>query len=77
VELKSFNKDPYYVSGKGSRGVSFNLVRVEDIFDFLEIFFFTFQNFCGCIMLLGCVYIPPENSKYSSEEAFIEIEDEL
>jgi endonuclease/exonuclease/phosphatase (EEP) superfamily protein YafD len=28
-------------------------------------------------MLLGCVYIPPENSKYSSEEAFIEVEDEL
>jgi hypothetical protein len=28
-------------------------------------------------MLLGCVYIPPENSKYSSEEAFIEAEDEL
>ena len=23
------------------------------------------------------VYIPPENSKYSSEEAFIEVEDEL
>jgi hypothetical protein len=28
-------------------------------------------------MLLGCVYIPPENSKYSSEEVFIEVEDEL
>jgi hypothetical protein len=28
-------------------------------------------------MLLGCVYIPPENSKYSSEEAFIEVEEEL
>jgi hypothetical protein len=28
-------------------------------------------------MLLGCVYIPPENSKYSSEEAFIEAEDEF
>jgi hypothetical protein len=28
-------------------------------------------------MLLGCVYIPPENSKYSSEEAFIEVDDEL
>jgi hypothetical protein len=27
-------------------------------------------------MLLGCVYIPPANSKYSSEEAFIEVEDE-
>jgi hypothetical protein len=28
-------------------------------------------------MLLGCVYIPAENSKYSSEEAFIEVDDEL
>jgi type II restriction/modification system DNA methylase subunit YeeA len=28
-------------------------------------------------MLLGCVYIPSENSKYSSEEVFIEVEDEL
>ena len=37
-------------------------------------------EFTKCLnsdMLLGCVYIPPENSKYSSEEAFIEIEDEL
>ena len=28
-------------------------------------------------ILLGCVYIPPEYSKYSSEEAFIEIENEM
>ena len=37
-------------------------------------------EFTKCLnsdMLLGCVYIPPENSKYSSEEAFIEVEDEL
>ncbi|CAG2246714.1 unnamed protein product [Mytilus edulis] len=27
--------------------------------------------------LFGCIYIPPENSKYSSEEAFTEIEEEL
>ena len=27
--------------------------------------------------LLGCTYIPPEFSKYSSEESFTEIEDEL
>ena len=26
---------------------------------------------------LHLAYIPPENSKYSSEEAFIEVEDEL
>jgi hypothetical protein len=37
-------------------------------------------EFTKCLnsdMLLGCVYIQPENSKYSSEEAFIEVEDEL
>jgi hypothetical protein len=37
-------------------------------------------EFTKCLnsdMLLGCVYIPPENSKYSSEEAFIEVEEEL
>jgi restriction endonuclease len=34
-------------------------------------------DFLNSDMLLGCVYIPPENSKYSSEEAFIEVEDEL
>jgi hypothetical protein len=37
-------------------------------------------EFTKCLnsdMLLGCVFIPPENSKYSSEEAFIEVEDEL
>ena len=28
-------------------------------------------------ILFGCIYIPPENSKYSSEDAFVEIEDEL
>ncbi|CAC5386352.1 E3.2.1.14 [Mytilus coruscus] len=28
-------------------------------------------------LLLGCVYIPPENSKYASKEVFTEIEDEL
>lgn len=28
-------------------------------------------------VLLGCTYIPPEYTKYSSEEAFIEIEEEL
>ena len=28
-------------------------------------------------ILFGCIYIPPENSKYSSVEAFTEIEDEL
>ena len=28
-------------------------------------------------ILFGCIYIPPEGSKYSSEEAFIELEDEL
>ena len=27
--------------------------------------------------LLGCIYIPPENSKYTSSDAFIEIETEL
>ena len=37
-------------------------------------------EFTKCLnsdMLLGCVYISPENSKYSSEEAFIEVEEEL
>ena len=28
-------------------------------------------------IIFGCIYIPPENSKYSSEDAFVEIEDEL
>jgi hypothetical protein len=28
-------------------------------------------------LLLGCVYIPPENSKYASKESFSEIEDEI
>ena len=28
-------------------------------------------------LLLGCVYIPPENSKYASKEGFSEIEDEI
>ncbi|CAC5408710.1 unnamed protein product [Mytilus coruscus] len=28
-------------------------------------------------LLLGCVYIPPENSKYASKEVFTKIEDEL
>ena len=28
-------------------------------------------------LFLGCIYIPPENSKYSSLEAFNEIESEL
>ena len=28
-------------------------------------------------LLLGCVYIPPENSKYASKESFSEIEDEM
>ena len=28
-------------------------------------------------ILFGCIYIPPENSKFSSVEAFTEIEDEL
>ena len=28
-------------------------------------------------LILGCIYIPPENSKYSSNEAFVEIEDEM
>lgn len=27
-------------------------------------------------VLLGCTYIPPEYTKYSSEEAFIEIEED-
>jgi hypothetical protein len=26
---------------------------------------------------MGCIYIPPEYSKYSSEEAFTEIEEEM
>ena len=28
-------------------------------------------------VLLGCVYIPPEFSPYSSDEAFLQLEDEL
>ena len=28
-------------------------------------------------LVFGCVYIPPENSKYSSSDAFDEIENEL
>jgi hypothetical protein len=28
-------------------------------------------------LLLGCVYIPPENSLYSSTDAFLDIENEL
>ena len=28
-------------------------------------------------ILMGCIYIPPEYSKYSSEEAFTEIEEEM
>ena len=28
-------------------------------------------------MLLGCVYIPPENTKYTSNESFTEIETEM
>lgn len=28
-------------------------------------------------ILLGCIYIPPEYTRYSSDESFIEIEDEL
>ena len=28
-------------------------------------------------LLLGCVYIPPENSLYSSIDAFLDIENEL
>jgi hypothetical protein len=28
-------------------------------------------------LLLGCVYIPPENSLYSSINAFLDIENEL
>lgn len=28
-------------------------------------------------LLLGCIYLPPENSKYASSEAFNEIEDEM
>ncbi|CAG2254109.1 unnamed protein product [Mytilus edulis] len=28
-------------------------------------------------ILLGCIYIPPENTRYTSEESFLEIEDEL
>ena len=37
-------------------------------------------EFTKCLnsdMLLGCVYIPPENSNYLFEETFIEVEDEL
>ena len=28
-------------------------------------------------LVFGCLYIPPKNTKYSSEEAFIEIEAEM
>ena len=35
------------------------------------------QNDLDSKILFGCIYIPPENSKYSSEEAFTEIEEEL
>ena len=28
-------------------------------------------------ILMGCIYIPPEYSNYSSEEAFTEIEEEM
>ena len=28
-------------------------------------------------LIFGCVYIPPENSKYSNAEAFLELENEL
>ena len=28
-------------------------------------------------VLLGCVYVPPENSKYASKDAFDDIENEL
>ena len=31
----------------------------------------------GPNVLLGCVYIPPENSRYSSVDAFDEVENEL
>lgn len=34
-------------------------------------------NILNFKILFGCIYIPPENSKFSSVEAFTEIEDEL